>query len=175
MVNILTGGSFEMITSLPRGNALGYVRPNPKNLVTKKDFEDDIRVTMGGRAAEEIVYGKDNISVGASQDMRHATHHARLMVEKCGFAEELGFMALSEDTARYLGKDGYTCSKSFREKSDQAASVLLKKLYQETMGMLADKKELIIKLAEQVFDQKVMTGEEFKKRYNENLKSTMTT
>lgn len=166
LVGILCGREpFEKITSLPRGDALGYVMPARNELLTKKDYENRIRSSMGGRIAEEIVYGKDNISVGASADMKNATHFARRMVEEFGFTDEFEFMALAEVTSRHLGASGYNCSESFREQSDKAVNELLKKLYQETREMLADKKELIITLAEQVFKRETMSGKDFYELY----------
>lgn len=161
---------FEKITSLPRGRALGYVMPSRKKRVTKADFEDDIRADMGGRAAEEIVYGRENISPGASEDIAHATRLAHLMVERWGFSEEFEFMALVQDTAVHLGESAYTCSETYRQRSDQAANELLKRLYQDTMKMLEDKKELIKALAKEVFDKETMTGKQFKKFYDKITK-----
>lgn len=152
---------FEKITSLPRGNSLGYVMPNRNTPLTKRDYENHIRMSMGGRIAEEIVYGKDNISAGASNDMKQATFYARMMVEELGFTDEFEFMALTEVTSQHLDISEYNCSEMFREQSDKAVNELLKKLYQETKEMLADKKDLIIILAEQVFKRENMTGKEF--------------
>lgn len=162
---------FEKITSLPRGSALGYVMLSQKAPLTKRDYENRIRCAMGGRIAEELVYGKEDISVGAWEDMKTATGFARAMVERFGFTDEFGFMALCEDTARYLGGSEYTCSESFRRQSDEAVSRLLKKLYEETADKLADKKEFIIKLARKVFEEETMTGDKFIKYY-ESLKDT---
>lgn len=161
---------FEKITSLPRGRALGYVMPSRKKRVTKADFEDDIRADMGGRVAEEIVYGRENISPGASEDIAHATRLAHLMVERWGFSEEFEFMALVQDTAVHLGESAYTCSETYRQRSDQAANELLKRLYQDTRKMLEDKKELIEDLAKEVFDRETMTGKQFKKFYDKITK-----
>lgn len=172
VVNLLLNIPIDIITTMPRGNALGYVAPAEQNLNTKSDYEKKIRVCMGGRIAEEVVYGKDNISGGASQDMRNATHYARWMIEVYGFSDELGFMALSAPSGNYLGGgNSYICSEAFREKSDKAVNMLLQRLYAETYGMLADKKELIEKLAKEVFDKESMTGKEFKAIFDKALKS----
>lgn len=175
LVGILCGHEpFEKITSLPRGDALGYVMPARNALLTKKDYENRIRTSMGGRIAEEIVYGKDNISAGASGDMKNATYFARIMVEELGFADEFEFMALTETVSRHLGVSGYNCSESFRKQSDRAVNELLKNLYQETREMLADKKELIITLARNVFQKETMSGEDFYELYEkENNKYNM--
>ncbi len=170
LVEILYGREpFEKITSLPRGDALGYVRPSQRILLTKRDFEIRIRAAMGGRIAEEIVYGRDNISTGASSDMANATYWARAMVEQLGFTEKFGFMTLKRDTAQHLGVSAYSCSDAFREQSDQAVNELLKQLYQETRGLLAGRKELIETLAAEVVKRETMTGVEFIRFYRKVL------
>lgn len=159
---------FEKITTLPRGNALGYVVESRTVPLTKKDYENRIRVAMGGRISEELIYGEENISAGAVEDIKMATNFARRMVEELGFVDEFKFMAITESHSRHLGVNGYNCSESFREQSDTAVNELLKRLYQETRRMLADKKTLIITLAKEVFNKETMTGEEFKKFYEKN-------
>lgn len=163
---------FEIITIIPRGDyILGYVSPSELKRITKSDYENRIRVSMGGRIAEELIYGKDNISVGALQDMQNATHNARFMVEQVGLTEDFGFMTLSETSGRYLGGERYyTCSDAFRERNDNAVNAMLKKLYGETLEMLADKKELIVRLAERVFEAETMDGRKFKELYEKELK-----
>lgn len=126
---------------------------------------------MGGRIAEKIVYEKENITTGACQDMISMTNLARFMVEEVGFTDEFEFMALQKSTARYLGKSEYNCSEAFRERSDHAVNELLKRLYQETREMLADKHGLIVALAERVFKCKTVTGKEFEKIYREMTKT----
>lgn len=165
LVSILCGCEFEKITSLPRGGTLGYVRTQFE-LLTKRDFENRIRICMGGRLAEEIVYGKDEISAGASADMLSATNLARYMVERIGFAEEFEFMTLLWGNRA----DRYSCSETFREQSDRVVNDLLKKLYQETREMLQDKRELIITLAEEVFNCETMKGEDFTAFYRSKVK-----
>lgn len=77
---------------------------------------------------------------------------------------------VSEPAWKYLGNiNEYTCSDAFREKSDIAVKELLKRLYEETFKMLADKKELIVNLARYVFYNETVTGEEFKRQYEEEL------
>lgn len=102
--------------------------------------------------------------------MRSATDIARRMVEKWGFSDEFGFMALYVSAGNYLGSSGsYTCSDAFREKSDIAVNELLKRLYGEAFGMLKDKREFIENIAKRVFDNETMTGEEFRKLYKKEL------
>lgn len=170
IMSLMVGEKFDSITTIPRGDALGYVSNSELEQITKSDFIKRIRVGMGGRIAEEIIYGKDNVSVGALSDMRKATDCARKMIEMWGFSDEFGFMSLSVSTGKYLGNDRcYLCSETFREKSDIAVHEFLQKLYSETFGMLSDKKALIENLAKRVFDEETMTGEDFRKVYEEEL------
>lgn len=156
--------TFDSITIITRGNALGYVMPANQTIVTKGEYITKIKSCMGGRLAEEIVFGKDDISHGAVQDIRQATYLARNMVEQYGFSDEFGFMTLSVPKGSYLGGESvYTCSEQFREKIDIKISNLLKKLYSETLGMLSNKREIIIKLAKTVFNKETMTGKDFDK------------
>lgn len=119
--------TFDSITIITRGNALGYVMPANQTIVTKGEYITKIKSCMGGRLAEEIVFGKDDISHGAVKDMRQATYLARNMVEQYGFSDEFGFMTLSVPKGSYLGGESvYTCSEQFREKIDIKISNLLK-------------------------------------------------
>lgn len=169
LVSLIQGGKpFNTITILSRGKALGYVAPAEVRLLTKADFKNRIRTCMGGRAAEELFYGKDNVSVGAKQDMLDATNTARAMVEKYGFSEEFGFMALSNVTDEYLGgSKQYLCSEEGRAKIDETVNKLLKELYAETLVMLSQNKSIIEKLAKTVFEKKTMTGDEFDKLWKQ--------
>ena len=172
VVSLMLGEKpFDTITILPRGDYLGYVSNSETHIITKADYLNKIRVCMGGRIAEELIYGKDNISVGASNDIRQATSLAHRMIERFGFSDEFGFVALTAPNGKYLGNaDSYMCSDAFREKADEAVNELLKKLYTETLDMLTDKKELIVTLAKRVFDAESMTGEQFRRLYEAELK-----
>ncbi len=168
LVSLLCGEKpFDKITILPRGNALGYVSHSGSMELNKKALKNRIRTAMGGRIAEALIYGDENISSGASQDMQTATNLARYMVESIGFTEDFSFMTLVRSTSNYLGEKEYTCSDAFRQRCDEAVCALLRDLYRETTDMLSEKKELIIALAERVFNAEEMSGEEFSKIYNE--------
>lgn len=171
VVSLMLGEKpFETITVIPRGDALGYVSHSELELVTKADYEKRIRVSMGGRIAEELTYGKDNISSGARGDMISATYYARRMTEQWGFSDEFGFMALAQSGGNYLGvSSSYICSDAFRDEIDRTVRELLKRLYQQTLEMLQDKGELIKRLAKIVYDRESMTGEEFRRHYNKQM------
>lgn len=95
IVNFVVGGEDKVhkITMIPRGQAGGYTLslPAEQRLVySKKYFMDEIAIFFGGRAAEEIIFGKDNITSGASNDIQVATSFAQQMVTKLGMSEKFG-------------------------------------------------------------------------------------
>lgn len=92
-------------TIVPRGNALGLVQQLPEddtNSVTAKELEARLVVCMGGRAAEERIYGKENTTSGASSDLEQATRIARAMVTKYGFSDKVGPVALDDESGAKL-------------------------------------------------------------------------
>ena len=86
-------------TIIPRGDALGYVMTLPSKdqlSVTRKQLLAKMDVAMGGRVAEELVFGEDSITTGASSDMQHATRIARAMVTQYGMSEKVGTVLIDE-------------------------------------------------------------------------------
>ena len=163
---------FEKITIMPRGNALGYVIPSSNNsLWTKKDYLNQIRVFMGGRVAEELFYG-DDISVGAAQDIQSATKLAEDMVAIYGMSEKIGIMAVKNDSTNFLGSDSrYDCSETFRYDVELEVRNLLRTQLEIVREELKKQKDIIEKMAKKVYDKETMTGEEFKKEF-ENINKT---
>lgn len=87
------------VTILPRGGALGFTAtvPNQDNLhMTKKSILASIDVAMGGRAAEELFFGNDQVTTGCSSDLRSATNLAYLYIAKLGMNEQLNLASTTE-------------------------------------------------------------------------------
>lgn len=167
---------FDEITVIPRGKALGYVRNYERvnNSKPRESLLKDIRVSLGGRVAEELVYGKDNISAGAVADIKDATAIAINMVSKYGMSEAIGPMTLIAQQDRYLGnKAEYICSDAMRVQAENEEQSIIKEQYAITKEKLGNHKELLIKLAREVFDKKTMTGEDFIEKI-ENIKTGAT-
>ena len=93
LVGLYSPGSdvVQKITIIPRGSAAGYTMQTPedieKNIQSKEDLLNNIRMTLGGRAAEEIVFGKDKITTGASNDLYKVTNIVRAMVTQLGMSD----------------------------------------------------------------------------------------
>jgi len=109
----------HQVSIIPRGQALGFTMPRPvedKNLVTRGDMINEIITLLGGRVAEKLVL--DDISTGASSDLKRATSIARAMVMRYGFSENIGPIVYEEHEEVFLGRD-FTSSRSY---SEQVAS-----------------------------------------------------
>ena len=112
------------VTIIPRGRALGvtFFLPEADSISqTRRKLESQISVAYGGRLAEEIIYGRERISTGASQDIKYATSIARNMVTQWGFSEKLGPVLYAEDENEvFLGRSmGKT-----QHMSDETASLI---------------------------------------------------
>ena len=112
------------VTIIPRGRALGvtFFLPEADSISqTRRKLESQISVAYGGRLAEEIIYGRERISTGASQDIKYATSIARNMVTQWGFSEKLGPVLYAEDENEvFLGRSmGKT-----QHMSDDTASLI---------------------------------------------------
>ena len=155
---------FDEITVIPRGKALGYVRNygRTNHPMTRENLLKDIRISLGGRVAEELVYGKDKVSAGSVADITDASSIAIDMVSKYGMSEAIGPMTLIVDHDKYLGnKAEYICSDAMRVQAENEEQSIIKEQYAITKEKLSNNKDLLIKLAREVFDKKTMTGEDF--------------
>ena len=173
---------FDEITIIPRKKFEGFVRRIPKTSFTKKRMLSDIRVCFGGKVAEELVYGDDNVSGGAVSDILQATNIANNMVLRYGMAytSKEASRALPVLTPRALVRleTGYMsdtctplCSESTKAKADDLIDELLRKEYLNTRKLLSDKVETIRKLAEIVCTKEKMSGSEFLREYNRSEES----
>ncbi|KAK3707916.1 i-AAA protease yme1 [Vermiconidia calcicola] len=105
LVAMLTEASTPLYkaTIMPRGHALGLTQMLPeldKVSETKREMLAQIDVSMGGKVAEELVYGAENVTTGASSDIQSATHIARMMVTQAGMSDRVGNVDLASDYAR---------------------------------------------------------------------------
>ena len=110
-------------TIIPRGRALGMVMRLPERdqlSVTREKMHADIAVAMGGRIAEEIIFGHDKVTSGASSDIEMVTKMAKNMVTKYGMTSELGTIAYGENEEEVFLEDqlqdNKTCQKKLQKK-----------------------------------------------------------
>ena len=165
---------FVEITIMPRGDALGYVKHDSSNnhAQTKEKLLKDVRVSLGGRIAEELFYGPDNVSAGAISDIRKATLIVQRMVEEYGMSDVVGPMAIVATEHTYLGGHrNYICTDEMRTIAEKEEQRILKEQYQITLKMLQEEKKMIEDMARKVFDEKTMSGDEFTEYYKNHISS----
>ncbi len=160
----------QKITIIPRtGGALGYVMHYPeeeKNLKTKDELMAQIVMSLGGRAAEEIMF--ESVTVGAANDMEQATNLAWNMVTRFGMSDKFGLMALATTQSQYLdGGAKLTCSDATAAEVDEEIKTMLKECYEKAKRILTENKEVMCKLAEYLYEKETLTGEEFAKIFEE--------
>ncbi len=154
----------QKITIVPHTEgSLGYTLLMPEedktSLRTKEELLSKIAVSMGGRAAEELVLGVQ--SNGAAQDIQEATSTARSMVALYGMSEEFGMMALASVRNQYLdGGYGLDCADTTSAQIDRAVMALLKTSYEEAKKVLAENREDMDKVVAYLLEKETITGGE---------------
>ena len=154
----------QKITIVPRTmGALGYVMYVPEEetyLKSKKELEDMLVSLLGGRAAEEIVFG--NVTTGAQNDIEKATQIARDMVTKYGMSERFGLMGLATTESQYLsGRTVLNCADETFAEIDDEVMKILKRSYDEALGMLRGNRDVLDQIADFLIQRETITGKEF--------------
>lgn len=153
-------------TIIPRGRALGLVMRLPENdrfSVTRSKLHDDLIVAMGGRAAEELIFGYDKVTTGASSDISHATEMARNMVTKWGLSDKVGTVDYSDDEDKnpYMSN-----SKEFSEETTKLIDSEIKRIVEEALqkarDILSEKRDDLENLAQALLKFETLTGTEIK-------------
>ena len=154
----------QKITIVPHTEgSLGYTLLMPEedktNLRTKEELMAKITVSMGGRAAEEVVM--NTMTNGASQDIQEATNIARNMVAMFGMSEEFGMMALGSVRSQYLdGGYGLDCAQDTAAVMDQAVKAILDVCYAEAVKLIRENREDMDKVAAYLLAKETITGGE---------------
>ena len=154
----------QKITIVPHTHgSLGYTLLMPEedktNLRTKDELMAKIAVSMGGRAAEEVVL--NTMTNGASQDIQEATNIARNMVAMFGMSDEFGMMALASRRSQYLdGGYGMDCAQDTAARMDQAVKELLDKCYADAVAILKANREDMDKVVAYLLEKETITGAE---------------
>lgn len=157
----------QKISIIPRGRALGLTWYTPKDdskHQTKRKLLAHITDLLGGRVAEELVYG-DNISTGASNDMQRATKIARKMVTQWGMSEKMGNMTYGEPQEHvFMGRD-FGQTKDYSEQVAYELDLEVKKIidekYQLAKQILTDNRDILNELAMSLLEHESINAEEF--------------
>ena len=151
------------ITIVPHtSGALGYTMYTPeeeKYLSTKDELLVDLKSTLGGRAAEQVVFGVQ--TTGASNDIQRATSLAKHMVTLYGMSEELGLMAPASVNNQYLDGQAYLdCSQETAAVVDKAVQRIMDRCYKDAKQLLVDNRALLDEISEYLLVKETITGEE---------------
>ena len=144
------------VTIVPRGKALGaaWYLPDERQITTKEQMYHEMIATLGGRAAEQIIFG--HISTGALNDLEKVSKQAHAMVMYYGLDEKIGNVSYYDST----GQQEYSFQKPYSEKTaetiDAEVRNLIEGAYQEALKILEEHKEGLTKLAEQLIDKEVI-------------------
>jgi cell division protease FtsH len=155
------------ITIVPRGRALGVTASLPES--DRHSYSRDyliasLAMLYGGRAAEELVFGKDKITTGAGNDIERATAMARRMVTSFGMSESIGPMSIGDaEQEIFLGREivqRRAISESVAERVDDEIKRLLDEAYVQAMQTVSDNRELLEKIAEALLERETLDREE---------------
>ena len=154
------------ITIIPRANgALGYtmqVDEGEKFLMSKAEILNKIATLTAGRAAEEIVFGEENATTGASNDIETATKLARAMITRYGMSDEFGMVALESVRNQYLGQDAsLLCADDTSSRIDALVFDVVRKAHDKATKILNENRELLDELASYLLEKETITGDEF--------------
>jgi cell division protease FtsH len=152
------------ISIIPRGvAALGYTLQRPTEdrfLMTREELENKMSVLLGGRAAEEVMFG--HLSTGAANDLSKVTEIARSMVMRYGMVKDLGHVAYENEPVGFLNNN--ITQKQFSETTareiDVAVRAIVKTAYDKALGILSREKALLSRWAEKLLEKETLLEEE---------------
>lgn len=171
LVTILMPASdpIHKATIIPRGRALGMVMRLPEDdrfSVTREKLKADIAVAMGGRVAEEIIFGYDKVTSGASSDIKMATSLARRMVTQWGMSDVIGPILVGDEREEVflghsLGHDNKT-SDSLASTIDSEIRKLVDEGYETAKKLLNDNLDVLHLIANNLLEHETLSGDEIK-------------
>ncbi|HEY9234286.1 MULTISPECIES: ATP-dependent zinc metalloprotease FtsH [Phenylobacterium] len=166
-LNVPATDPVHKATIIPRGRALGMVMQLPERDQLSMSYEQmtsRLAILMGGRMAEEIIFGKDKITSGASSDIDQATKLARAMVTKWGFSDKLGVVSYGENQDEVFLGHSVSRTQSVSEETAKLIDAEVKRLVQggfdEARRILTEKLDDLHTLAKSLLEYETLTGDE---------------
>jgi len=168
-LNVPATDPVHKATIIPRGRALGMVMQLPERDKLSMSYEQmtsRLAVLMGGRVAEEIIFGKDKVTSGAQSDIEQATKLARAMVTRWGFSDELGTVMYGENQEEVflgysMGKQN-NISESTSQKIDSEVRRLVESGLADATHILTTKKNDLESLAQGLLEYETLSGDEIR-------------
>ncbi len=162
-----SGVPVHKATIIPRGRALGMVKFLPEgDRYSMKfiEYTSQLAVAMGGRVAEELTFGKENITSGASSDIQQATRMARAMVTQLGYSDELGTVMYGENQEEvFLGmsmQKSNNISEATAQKIDAEVRRFVAQGYEDARKILTERHDALEAIAQGLLEYETLTGAE---------------
>ncbi len=156
-------------TIIPRGRALGLVMSLPEGdrySKSKSKLLGELTMAMGGRAAEEIIFGPDKVSNGASGDIKMATDQARRMITEWGMSDKLGMIAYGDNSQEVFLGHSVTQNKNVSEATareiDAEIKSIIDKAYNKARHLLTENVEELHRLARGLLEYETLSGDEIR-------------
>lgn len=160
-------------TIIPRGRALGLVQSLPERdrmSHSREYLEAFLAIAMGGRIAEEVVFGKEKVTTGASQDIKMATDRARRMVTEWGFSEKLGPLTYGEPDGEVFLGHSVTQHKNMSERTAQMVDEEVRSIvdsgYNRAYRIITEQRDRLEAIAQALLEYETLSGEELKTIFN---------
>ena len=168
-MNVQMADPVHKATIVPRGRALGMVMQLPEGdrySMKYRQMVDRIAIMAGGRVAEELIFGKDNITSGASSDIEQASKLARAMVTRWGFSEKLGTVAYGENQEEVFLGHSVARSQNVSEETarliDEEVKRLVTEGWDDARRILTEKAGDHEKLSQALLEYETLSGEEIR-------------
>jgi cell division protease FtsH len=166
-LNVVATDPIHKATIIPRGRALGMVMQLPerdKLSMSLEQMTSRLAIMMGGRVAEELVFGREKVTSGAASDIEQATRLARMMVTRWGLSEELGTVSYGENQDEvFLGMSvsrTQNASEATVQKIDKEIRRFVEEGYNEATRILTEKRADLEALAKGLLEYETLTGDE---------------
>ena len=168
-LNVPDADPVHKATIIPRGRALGMVMQLPEEdrySMRYRQMTSRLAIMMGGRVAEELVFGEENVTSGAQSDIDQATKLARAMVTRWGFSKELGLVAYDDNQEEvFLGMaiaQRKNISEATAQKIDAEVRRILDEAYETAKRILTEKRQELETLAQGLLEYETLTGKEIR-------------
>lgn len=163
--NLETQDKVHQVSIIPRGRAGGFTMSLPdhdKAYISKREMIEDIVTMMGGRVAEEMIFGE--INTGASSDIQRATKVATEMVTKYGMSDKLGSRTFGSNEEIFIGRD-YGHAQEYSDATaaliDEEIDKIIAAAYKQCQELLKAHRDELEAVAQALIEKEVLTGEEF--------------
>ena len=167
-LNVPQHDPIHKATIIPRGRALGMVMSLPERdqlSVSYTKYKSKIAMAMGGKVAEELIFGAENVTSGATSDIQQVSRIARAMVTQFGFSEALGNVDYANEREGYLGtsQGGTSHSGTTQKTIDDEVKKIVDEGYARAKQILTDKNDDLHRLAQGLLEYETLTGDQIRR------------